>query len=338
MPTTATDKKLDFNSDDETIADVKNGIVRGKKEGRCKITVSSKEGDFSAIVDVTVRKNVLTVSKGFAFSDEGYGEYRFASISEALSAAEDGDEIKVESGVYEEYVNVTKNVTLFGDGAKLVGTLAIGNPTLDRPVRQVTISDFAFSYNGITPCVVIGNESKNVTISSCSFSSKGALGTAISTVTSGEASAITDIRVVDCSFSDFENAVLFKKYVAKGELVDLKVSATQYAFCLEGSQKTTIKNCETIDSGFIRFKAAQVLPSDVILSGNIVGGSFDGKPIILARNGDIEKSCKINLSKNYIFGKLVSEMTASEIAGLKESIEVKNAVTGEGDYKAFIFE
>ncbi len=337
LPETSTDKKLDYSSSDEDIADVKNGIIYGKSVGDCKIVVSTKDGGFEKSVDVKVVDNVLTVSKGYGITDKLYGKYRFKTIAEALAAAEDGDVIKVESGVYREYVNLTKNITLFGDGASIVGTVAIGSPALETPVREVVISDIDFVYNGVTPCIVIGGESRNVVISDCDFYSEYSLGYAVSTDKTGESSALSAIKILSSTFEGFENAVRFNKYVAKCELNEIVVKNTKCAVYLEGSQKTTIKNSDFVNSGFFRLKAARVLPSDFVLEGNIVESGYRDDPIIVAKSGDLEKNCKIDLSKNTFFGKIVSEMNDEEISALKEKIDVKNETTGEGDYEAFVF-
>lgn len=337
LPILASDKKLDYKSSDDGIADVRNGIVYGKKEGKCKITVKTKEGGFEKYVDINVKKNVLSVSKGYDLSDELYGKYRFGSIAEAFSAAEDGDVISIEKGVYEEYVSLTRNVTVYGNGAKLIGTIAIGSPTLEKPARSVLISDLDFSYNGKTPCIKIGGESKNVVISNCTFTSANASGYAVATDKTGESSALSNIKILSSNFSGFENAVRLNKYVAKCMIKDVNVSDTKYAFFFEGSQKTTIKNTATENCGFIEFKRARVLPSDLVLEQNTVSGTFENLPIIVARAGDIDKNCKIDLSDNYIFGKKVSEMTEEEKYDLMSKIEVKNDDTGAGTYKNFVF-
>ena len=109
------------------------------------------------------------------------------------------------------------------------------------------------------------------------------------------------------------------------------------ALCSTTRLCPTIKNTVTENSGFIEFKRARVLPSDVILEQNTVSGTFENMPIIVARAGDIDKNCKIDLSDNYIFGKKVSEMTEEEKYDLMSKIEVKNDDTGEGTYKNFVF-
>lgn len=337
LPETATDNKLEYISSNEDIAEVKNGMIYGVSEGECKITVKTKSNGYEKSVDVTVIDNVLSVSKGYGITDELYGKYRFRTISEALAAAEDGDVIKVERGIYDEYVNVTKNVTLCGNGVTIDGTVCVGSPTLETPVRDVLISDISFNYNGVTPCIILGGESQNVTISDCDFYSRYSSGYAISTDKTGESSALSSIKVLNSVFDGFEYAVRFNKYVAKCEIKEVTVKNTKSAIYLEGSQKTTVKNSKFIASGMFRLKAARVLASDMVFEGNVVESGYGDEPIIIARKGDIEKTCKIDISENVFFGKKVSEMTDEEIYDLKSKIEVKNELTGEGGYDMFVF-
>lgn len=337
LPETATDKKLEYRSTDEEIADVKNGIIYGNGVGDCKIIVSAKDGGYERTVAVKVIDGVLSVSKGYGITDELYGKYCFRTLAEALAAAEDGDVIRLEQGVYDEYVNVTKNVTISGNGARFTGTLAIGSPTLETPVREVLISDLNFTYNGVTPCVILGGESKNVTVSDCTFYSEYGSGYAISTEKTGESSALSGIKVLSSSFTGFENALRLHKYVAKCEIREIEVRNTEYALYLEGSQKTTVKNSAFIDSGFIRFKAARVLASDIVIEGNSIESGYGDKPIIVARKGDVEKSCKIDISDNTFFGVKAADMTEEQKYDLMSKIEVKNELTGEGDYDFIVF-
>lgn len=52
----ATDKTLTYESSDKKIADVdSDGNVKGIKEGKCQITITSKDGACSVTVDVTVK-------------------------------------------------------------------------------------------------------------------------------------------------------------------------------------------------------------------------------------------------------------------------------------------
>ena len=59
-PSDATNKSLIWKSDNEKVATVSNGKVTGVSEGSAIITVSTKDGDYSATCKVTVTKKITT--------------------------------------------------------------------------------------------------------------------------------------------------------------------------------------------------------------------------------------------------------------------------------------
>ena len=93
---------------------------------------------------------------------------------------------------------------------------------------------------------------------------------------------------------------------------------------------------KVIYSGLIEFDGARVLPSGVVIEENSIE-DLRQSPLIVARYGDLEKGQKLDISKNVVNGVKVQDMKGEELKGLKSLIEVKNELTGEGDYEFIEF-
>lgn len=60
VPENATDKSLNWSSDDETVATVKDGYITAVKEGNTFVNVKSNDGNASKEIKVTVKKSTST--------------------------------------------------------------------------------------------------------------------------------------------------------------------------------------------------------------------------------------------------------------------------------------
>ena len=337
LPTTAENKKIEWSSSDEDIATVKNGYVRAKKKGECKIKATTKDGSYSKTVRLVVRERALYVDKSFQKGDEGYGVWQFDTINGALAAAEEDDVIYLNSGEYREVVNITRNVQIYGDNATIIGNITLGYPTLKEYSTEVKIANITFKSDGYYPSITIGNECENVRIENCKFygDNENHL-PAVKTYESGESGAVKKIGVYDCEFYNYTNALSFNQYVVKGEIERNKFENCDFATYLEGSQMTKIYGNSLKNSGLIEFDGARVLPSGVVIEENSIE-DLRQSPLIVARYGDLEKGQKLDISKNLINGVKVQDMKGEELKGLKSLIEVKNELTGEGDYEFIEF-
>lgn len=336
LPSTADNKKIRWESSEPKVATVANGVIRGKSKGVCKVRAISRDGSFEKVCFVTVREKGLYVLNTFDKKSEGYGVWKFDTISAALAAAENNDKIFVGKGEYKEMVPVTKEVEIYGDNANLYGGFIVGHPTLNKPTGKIIISGFNIASNDENyPCVTIGNETQNIIIEDCAFFGNEK-NDAITTISSSESQALSKVTVTCCKFKDFKKAINFKQYVAKGNVEYNQFENCEYSLYLHGAQKTRIFQNEMKESGFIYFKNAKLPTSDLLIKENILISGKGQLPIIVAKYGSIEKSERIKLKTNSFFGSKVEIMTNSEKDRLLSKIDVKNDYTGEGDYKNFV--
>lgn len=337
LPTTADNKNIEWSSSDEEIATVKNGYVRAKKKGECKIKATTKDGSYSKTVRLVVRERALQVDKSFKKGDEGFGVWQFNTINGALAAAEEDDVIYVKAGEYDEVINITRNVQIYGENATISGNITLGYPTLKEYSTEVKIANITFKSDGYYPSITIGNECENVRVENCKFYGGNDDDLpAIKTYESGESGAVKKIGVYDCEFYNYTQALSFNQYVVKGEIERNKFENCEFAAYLEGSQMTKMYGNSLKNSGFIQFDGARVLPSGVVLEENNVQDLRES-PLIVARYGDLEKGQKLDISKNVVNGVKVQDMKGEELKQLKSLIEVKNELTGEGDYEFIVF-
>lgn len=78
-PDDATNKEVTWSSSDATVAAVTNGTVSGLKEGTATITVTTKDGGFTAQCTVTVQKGDPVPSTGLTLHEPGVYEESAAS-------------------------------------------------------------------------------------------------------------------------------------------------------------------------------------------------------------------------------------------------------------------
>ena len=150
-PANATNKNVTWESSEETVATVADGVVTPVAAGTATITVTTEDGGFKTTCVVTVvNGKVINVTQKLGYD----------TIQAAVDGAEDGDTILVGSGTYPEFVEVTKsNLTLYTVDAVLEypndeSAIAIGDIGIKVDMQNlgtITIEGFTVSgfMNGI---------------------------------------------------------------------------------------------------------------------------------------------------------------------------------------------
>lgn len=106
-PSYATNKRVNWSSDNEDVATVANGVVTAKNPGIATITVTSAaDSSKKAMVRLIIGDLVVPAN---------------GSIQEAINEATEGQVIAVTPGTYEEQLIIDKPLTLLGPNAMIAG-------------------------------------------------------------------------------------------------------------------------------------------------------------------------------------------------------------------------
>ncbi len=342
VPTYADSVSVKWSSTNEDVATVSRGTITAKETGSCKIYATNASGEVTAICDVVVTDNFLRVGSGYSITDAGYGTRVFATISEAIAFAGEESVIIVEEGEYNEYVNITKSVTLKGQNAVITGAFVIGYPSLAKDAEEINIDGFTFDVGGETSLdqyagIYIGNDCDEVTITNCTF--KGAfeggevanwndegITIGVYAIPSSSGSGAEDIKIVACDFESLDFAVMFMPYVASSDIESCNFESCGYAFMLCGSQKLEIKNNNVTNSGFLSFGFAENLADMIDVENNNIISYPEGY-LVSAAEGCVDKGFTLDLSDNTFCGMTPADMTIEEFETLTRKI---NGVVEDG--------
>ncbi len=341
-PSNAESTSVKWSSTNEDVATVSRGTITAKDTGSAKIYATNSNGEVTAICDVVVSDNFLRVGSGYSITDSGYGTRVFATISEALAFAGEDAVIIVEEGEYNEYVNITKSVTLKGQNAVITGAFVIGYPSLSKDVEEINIDGFVFDISGETSLdqyagIYIGNDCDEVCITNCTFKgdfdggevanwSESGITVGIYAIPSASSSGAEDIKVVACDFQNLDYAVMFLPYVASSEIESCNFTDCGFAFYLAGSQKLEIESNNLTNSGFISFGFAENLADMIEVENNNIISYPDGY-LINASEGCVDKGFTLDISDNIFVGMTPADMTLEEFETLTRKI---NGIVEDG--------
>lgn len=341
-PSYADSVSVKWSSTNEDVATVSRGTITAKDSGTAKIYATNSSGEVTAACDVVVGDSFLYVGSGYEITDTGYGSKVFATISEALAFAGEDAVIIVEEGEYNEYVNITKAVTIKGQNAVITGAFVVGYPSLDGDVDEINIDGFTFQIGGETSLdqhagVYIGNDCDDVNISNCTFigdyqggdvanwSDEG-ISVGIYTIPSASSGGAEDLKIVACDFENLDFAVMFMPYVASSEIESCSFDGCGFSFYLAGSQKLEIENNTFSSSGLLQFGFSENLADMIeVENNNII--SYPNGYLVDARDGCLDNGFTLDLSDNTFAGMTPADMTLEEFETLTRKI---NGVVKDG--------
>ncbi len=335
-PSYADSVTVKWSSTNEDVATVSRGTITAKDSGTAKIYATNSSGEVTAVCDVVVSDNFLWVGSEYSITDAGYGSRVFATISEALAFAGEDSVIIVTEGEYNEYVNITKSVTLKGQNAVVTGAFVVGYPSLSGDVDEINIDGFTFQIGGDTSLdqhagIYIGNDCDDVSITNCIFIgdfdggdvgdwSDADITVGIYAIPSASSSGAEDIQIVSCDFENLDYAVMMLPYVASSDIESCSFETCGFAFYLAGSQKLEIENNTLSNSGFIKFGFAENLADMIEVENNTIT-SYPSGYLIVASEGCVDGGFTLDLSDNTFVGMTPANMTLEEFETLTRKID-----------------
>ncbi len=275
-------------------------------------------------------------------TDAGYGTQVFATITEAIAYALEDSVIIVEEGEYDEYVNITKSVTLKGQNAVITGAFVIGYPSLSSDVDEINIDGFTFDIGNKTSLdqyagIYIGNDADEVSITNCTFKGEYQGGETASwndkgitvgvyAIPSSSKTGASDIEITSCDFENLDFALMFLPYVSSSEIESCNFQTCGFAFYIAGGQKLEIENNNLANSGFIQFGFAENLADMIEVENNAISSYPEGY-LIVATEGTVDGGFNLDLSDNTFGGIKPCDMTVEEFETLTRKI---NGVVEDG--------
>ncbi|MFI3164581.1 MAG: Ig-like domain-containing protein [Bacillota bacterium] len=341
-PSNAGSVTVKWTSTNEDVATVSRGTITAKDSGTAKIYATNTSGEITAVCDVVVSDDFLLVGSGYSITDAGYGSRVFATISEALAFAGEDAVIIVEEGEYNEYVNITKSVTLKGQNAVVTGAFVIGYPSLSGDVDEINIDGFAFQIGGETSLdqhagIYIGNDCDEISITNCTFVgdfdggevaswNDSDITVGIYAIPSASSTGAEDLEIVSCDFENLDFAVMMLPYVASSDIKSCSFETCGFALYLAGSQKLEIENNTLSGSGLIQFGFAENLADMIEVENNIIE-SYPNGYLVIASEGCVDSGFTLDLSDNTFVGMTPADMTVEEFETLTRKI---NGIVQDG--------
>lgn len=337
--------KVSWESTNEDVATVTSGEVFAKALGSCKIVAKTSSGNVVATCDVVVCDNFLRVGKNYTLANAGYGSKYFSTISEAVLASTEGSLVIVEEGVYDEFVNITKPVSLKGSGAKISGGFVVGYEKENSAIKDVHIDGFEFLVESNLPLsqsagVYIGRNCEDISISDCKFIgekreekkkdwSEDGLLVGIYSLPSSSFDASSGIRVSGCNFQNLDYGAMLMPYVAESYVLSNRFDDCSFALFVCGGQKLDVESNDINSSGFLQFGYADNNANKIVVQNNSIENYPDGE-IFSQKEGGLSERFVLDVSQNKFLGKNPGEMQKEELQEL-----IKKSVGFGEDYKDF---
>lgn len=174
-PSTATNKIVTWNSSDESIATVKNGVVTALSEGNTTITVTTVDGGFTATYSLTVEsKGIINLLDTIGYDDG----YRLSTSSGNLSACTG----RVTTGFIQATANDVIRIKGMTFPSALDGTysICIYNTTSHAFISAsylytgVTWSGFTFAFEDDLLTITVADSNSDIAIRICGGATTGA--------------------------------------------------------------------------------------------------------------------------------------------------------------------
>jgi len=238
------------------------------------------------------------------------GDVKYASLQEAIDAAEDGDTIVLLNDVTED-VTVTQSpdvkITIDGNGKTMNGAITVDGKSKGYETAGVTIKNVNFDATGISTdaCINLGvsgntntRYTNNVTVEDCTFKGAGQAKVAIKSYTGGD----RNFTATGCTVESTMHSFLQLKGV-DGVMIDECTVNSKNGINLNNSENAVIQNSKVEVSGYaVRMGESTGGGSGKVeLTNNVLKTDNTEDPVIEIR-GEAATELDLTMSENVVSG------------------------------------